>query len=167
MNNPIRTEAHNYQALRQRLVAEFPDIDDETLHDTLEGLSDLEEMLAALISSYLDDRYSATALDQRVKDMQERLSRYQARAEKKKELAREVMEFAGVRKLRRPEFTVSLSRRAPGLVVRDEGAVPAAYWVPQPPRLDRQKLKQALKEGQQVSGAMLDNGGVSVAVRVK
>jgi len=56
---------------------------------------------------------------------------------------------------------------APGLGVSDAGAVPADYWLPQPPQLDRQKLKQALKEGQSVSGALLDNGGTSVSVRVK
>ena len=81
MYSPVIHEAEIYRLLHEQLVAEFPDADDETLRDTLEGLSSLPEVLAALVRSYLDDLSVAAALGMRMSDMQERLGRFEARAE--------------------------------------------------------------------------------------
>ena len=45
----------HYAHVRARLLAEVPDLDAETLADTLEGISDLSEMLGEIIRSALDD----------------------------------------------------------------------------------------------------------------
>ena len=42
-----------YQYLRERLQAEFPEADEETLRDTLEGLSTLPEALALIVATHL------------------------------------------------------------------------------------------------------------------
>ena len=55
MGKPFITELPRYRLLKQRLVAEYPDLDDETLADTLEGITDLHEMIAAVIRSALVD----------------------------------------------------------------------------------------------------------------
>ena len=41
--------------LKERLLAELPKLDEETLRDTLEGITDLHEMIAAVIRSALVD----------------------------------------------------------------------------------------------------------------
>ncbi len=46
MNQLIQRELSHHQYLRSRLEEEFPDADEETLVDTLEGLSNLPDMLA-------------------------------------------------------------------------------------------------------------------------
>ena len=48
MKHRMVRELSHYAYLRERLVAEFPDTDEETLLDTLEGLTDLHEMIAAV-----------------------------------------------------------------------------------------------------------------------
>ena len=83
-----------YQYFRERLRADFAEADDQALSDTLEGLSSLPESLAALIRSYLDDLSMAAALGMRIGDMQERLSRIEQRADKKRALVTSVMERA-------------------------------------------------------------------------
>src|ERR1700731_4795801 len=108
-----------YQYLRERLQAEFPQADEDTLRDTLEGLSSLPEALAAVVRSYLDDLDIATALGIRVSDMQERLSRFEQRADKKREVVTSVMEQANMKKLAEPDFTVSLRAVPPSVVVLD------------------------------------------------
>ncbi len=64
---------HNY--LRERLEAEFPEADEDTLRDTLEGMTNLTEMLAEVLRSALEDQSFGAALRARIGDMQTRLSR--------------------------------------------------------------------------------------------
>jgi hypothetical protein len=53
--NALLTELQRYQLVRERLVQDFPDTDDETIRDTLEGITNLHEMIAAVIRSALVD----------------------------------------------------------------------------------------------------------------
>ena len=166
MRNPFPNLAE-HQYLRDRLQAEFPEADDDTLRDTLEGLSSLPEALAAVVRSYLDDLTVTAALGMRISDMQERLGRIERRAEKKRDLVLTVMERADIRKLTEPDFTASLRAVPPGVVLLDEREIPGDYWKPQPPKLDRQALGAALKSGATVAGVVLGNSQVTLSVRTK
>lgn len=160
-------ELAEHEVLRAELKAVFADIDDETLRDTLEGISSLPEALAAVIRAYMEDLTLAAALGMRISDMQQRLARFEARAEKKRALVTQVMERAELRKLQEPDFTVSLQAVPPGLVVSDETAIPTAYWKPQPPKLDKKGLLAYLNAGQVVPGVALGNGGTTISVRTR
>ncbi len=81
MSHPILHELANHQYLRLKLEEHFPNVDEETLLDTLEGMTNLHEMLAVVVRSQLDDRALAAALRARTRDMQERLARFERRAE--------------------------------------------------------------------------------------
>ena len=157
-----------YEYLRDRLRTEFPEADEDTLHDTLEGLSSsLPEALAAVLRSYLEDLTLAAALGMRIEDMQGRLSRIEQRADKKRELVTSVMERADIKKLAEPDFTASLRPSPPAVVVTDEAQIPQTYWKPQPPKLDRQGISAALKSGTTVPGALLSNPEMVLSVRTK
>jgi hypothetical protein len=156
-----------YEALRNWLRAEFPEADDDTLRDTLEGLSSLPDMLASILRSHLDDLALLAALRARVLDMQERFARLEFRADKKRALVASVMERADIKKLAEADFTVSLRQVPPGLVVLDERAIPEPFWRPQPPKLDRKGVLAALNAGRAVPGATLGNGGTTIAVRTR
>jgi hypothetical protein len=115
----------------------------------------------------MDDLALAAALGMRISDMQQRLSRFEVRAEKKWALVTQVMERAQLKKLQEPDFTVSLRAVPPGLVVCNEGDIPQEFWKPQPAKLDRKGLLAALGAGQTVPGANLGNGGTTISVRTK
>ena len=77
----IVTEVSKYQLLRQRLLIDFPSTDEETLSDTLEGITDLHEMIAAVIRSALVDEALHAGLRFRLDDMKERMSRLESKSQ--------------------------------------------------------------------------------------
>jgi Siphovirus Gp157 len=156
-----------HQYLRGRLQAEFPEADEQTLRDTIEGISSLPEALAALIRSYLEDLSLSAALGMRIENMQERLKRIELRADKKRDLVTSVMEQADIKKLAEPDFTASLRVVPPSVVVVDEQQIPLDFWKVQSPKLDKQGLSLALRAGVPVPGAILSNSGITLSVRTK
>ena len=78
--------------------------------DTLEGLSNLPDMLAEVCRSMLDDQAMVSALRGRIGDMQERCGRIEARARKKRELVCSVMERADLKKVTEPDLTSPCAR---------------------------------------------------------
>ena len=166
-SNMIAYEVSTYRDLAERLKAEFADLDDETLADTLEGLSDFPQMVEELVRSCLDDEALAAGLKTRLGDMAARLARFQQRAQRKRELACKAMAEAGLKSHRAVDFSVGLRQGPPQLVVEDEGAIPKIYLVPQPPKLDRQAIAAALKLGAAVCGAKLEAGRPHISVRTK
>ncbi len=167
MHQPLSHELTYHEYLREQIRNEFPDIDEETLADTLEGLTSLNEMLGAVVRSHLDDMAMVDALKSRVADMQDRLSRISKRADKKRELVTSVMEQADLKKLAEADFTVSLRPSSAPLVVTEEESIPEPFWKPQSPKLDRQGLIAALRSGAQVSGAALGYPRMTIAIRTK
>jgi hypothetical protein len=77
------------------------------------------------------------------------------------------MAEAEIKTLIEPDFTASLRRGAATLDVLAEERVPAAYWKPQPPKLDRQGLLAALKGGAEIDGAAIAAPEVQLSVRTK
>ena len=45
MSSPLILERSKYQLLRERLLADWPALDEETVRDTLEGITNLHEMI--------------------------------------------------------------------------------------------------------------------------
>ena len=165
--SPLRIELGKYQLLKERLVAIYSLDDEKTLADTLEGITNLHEMIAALIRSALVDEALQAGLRTRLEEMRQRLTRLAERGLKKRQLALEAMNEAGLKKLEQPDFTASARLGAPPLVVNSEKAIPEGYWIPQPPKLDRQTLTSDLRRGDHVPGACLGNAAPILTVRTK
>ena len=163
----LKVEASKYLQLKRGLIADYPEADEDTLLDTLEGITDLHEMIAAIIRSVLVDEALQAGLRTRIEDMRQRLVRLDERGAKKRQLALEAICEVGLKKLEQPDFTASARSGIPSLIVVSEASVPEAYWVPQPPKLDRQALLADLKRGTEVPGAKLGNPKPTLALRTK
>lgn len=163
----LRTEVTHHVILSHQLKEYYGEIDDETLRDTLEGISDLPEMIVQVLRSSLDDDALAGALRTRIDEMQARLVRLKERYERKREMARWAMESADLRKIQGPDLSAFLRVGSERLEVTDEGQIPPFYLVPVPPRLDRALLLAALKRGDTVPGARLLPGAPGITVRVR
>ena len=163
----VRFAAITYRAIRDRILAKSPQLDEQTLADTVEGLTDLHEIIAAIIRAALADEALATGLKGRIAEMQDRLERLQDCATKRRQIAKDVMVELDLKKITAPDFTVSIRPGMPALLVLDEAAVPSIYWEPREPRLNRQELLSDLKGGTEIDGVALSNPEPVLSVRTK
>jgi hypothetical protein len=124
-------------------------------------------LIQGLIRSSLEDEVLIVALRHRVEDMQARLSRLKDRFERKREFASWAMSNAEITKMQTEDFTLSLRQGPPRLDVVDQEKLPDEYFIPQPQKLDRSGLTAALKRGDVIPGAVLVEGELHVAVRVR
>lgn len=163
----LKAELARYQWLKEKLLEAHEDLDQETLADTLEGASTLIELLGAVVRSQIGDQTLVKALKSRIEEMRERLGRLEARVQRSRALVGEAMERAGLARLNEPDFTLSQRPGVPPLLIIDEEAIPDTYWVPQPAKLKRQELRQALGDGKDIPGAVLGNAAPTVSIRTR
>lgn len=157
----------HYQAVRDRIKARDPDIDEQTLSDTVEGLTELPDIIEAIIRSAVVDEALAKGLRCRIAEMQDRLSRLQDRASKRRQIAKDVMVELDIKRINAPDFTASVRPGLPALLVLNEEDVPPMYWQPSDPHLNRQELTRDLKQGVEVAGATLSEPDPVLSVRVR
>lgn len=139
--------------------------------DTIEGETDLHQALAAALDA-IDE---CEVIEAGCKAKEEQYASRGAAAKARAERIRAAIEQALVsldlaEPIRLAAATVSLTRRAPAVQITDEALIPTKFFVEQPrptPKLDKKALAAALREGEAVPGASLDNGSVSLNVRRK
>lgn len=153
------------KALRESLAA-FED-DADLLRDTIEGETSLHEMIARLVDAIQSDAELVAGIKVRETDLSERKGRLKRGIERKRALIEQAMAIGELERLTLPEVTLSLGKKAQGVVIEDEAAIPSDYWRTPAPTLDTTALKDALKAGTAIPGASLDNGGVRLSIRRK
>ena len=166
MKYNITLERISYMELRNRLLEHCPDLDDQTLNDTLEGATNFTEAIAAVIRSAIEDEAFAKALKERIEAMKSRLSRLEARASAKRLTAVESMKSANMQKLNVADFTASVRIAPQSVQIINQDTIPNRFLVPQPPKPDKKAILQALVEGAIVPGALLAGSKFSLSVRV-
>ena len=120
MNDPrIGLAVAHFNVIRDRLRANDITIDEQTLADTTEGLTDLHELLAQYVRGALHDRAHARALEIMIADQTARLGKFRERAEHRRAMVKDAMEQAHIKTLTMPDFTASLRASPPAVVLID------------------------------------------------
>jgi hypothetical protein len=168
-DNPVREIAREERKLVDIIKSlDIEDIDVEDLALIVDSETNLNEAVIALAE--IVQHYEANlivGLKNRIAALGERKSRMEKSVGTYRALILSVMERIGQDKIVSDLMTLSARNTQRGLVIEDEAAIPAKYWVPQDPRLDRRALLADLKEGGDIKGAHLDNGGRSLTIRTK
>ena len=73
------------------------------------------------------------------------------------------LQYSGQNKVKAGSFSVSTATTQ-AVQITDEKAIPCIYLVEQPPKIDKIGIKNALKAGEEISGAELIN---NLGVRIK
>lgn len=160
----LERERRAAEALRDTL-AKMPEIDESTLRDTIEGETDLHGAIAEVVALLTEAEVMRAGLRAKIDELCVRQDRYEDRIDFLRSAIEQAMLIGELRKLELPEATLSLGHRAPGIIITDEARIPAEFWKPADPTLDRKALKDALKDKKEVPGATLGNGSVSLTIR--
>jgi hypothetical protein len=163
-----RVEIH--KQMRERLLADYPALADDAaaLADTLEGESDLDKAIVALLRSADDDGMMVGGINERMGELIERKTRLENRIEAKRNLAFWAMTEAGLPKLTAPDFTASIGASRAKVIITDAALIPPDYFnEPKPPEPNKTLIGQALKDGHTVPGCVLSNGGQTLTIRKK
>lgn len=141
--------------------------DDERAYlDTLEGETDLYELVRRLLNEIEADEGAQSALTAQIEERQARKQRAAERIKANRTAIMALMESAKVDRLTLPEATVSLRSNPPKPIVIDEASVPDVFCkFRRSP--DMAAIRAELESGGAVSGVSFDNGGTSLTVRRK
>lgn len=157
--------AAEFRALADKL--NDSELDQETIADTLDGASgDLEEKIINIAKLARNEEAEADAIAAAIKDMQAREKAKRNKVLSLKKYASDGMERAGLQKVQTPWFVITLAQNPEAVTVDDESAIPRDYFkeIQVSFVIDRNQIKQAIKDGFTVPGAHLSRG---TSLRIK
>ena len=145
----------DYLALLE--MAEDPDIDEQALKDTMEGIEGALEIKAegyAKIIRMLEG--DAAACDAESKRLRNKKQAIERNIDRMKKALQYSMVQTGKTKFKTPLFSFGIQKNPASVVIDHAGMVPASYWIPQPPELDKKAIKAYIKENGDVDWAHLE-----------
>lgn len=152
--------AHQYRADLESLAD--MDLDDQTLADTLEGLSgDLEIKAQNVVMFTRNLEATAAAIKDAEAQMAARRKALENRAAGLRRYVLESMQHAGVSKIECPLFKVAVRENPASVEIYEPGLIPSEYMrQPEPPPAtpDKAAIKAAIAAGAEVPGAKLTRG---------
>ena len=153
-------------ALRQRLLQDDPELaaDETMLRDTLDGETDVYDLMRRLARFTLEAESMEEAAKARAAALAGRQKRYAARAQAARGALFAMMDAMGERTLTDPEFTATIGRGRSSVFITDEAELPDEFVrVKREP--DKTAIAAALKAGATVTGAELSNSMPTLTIK--
>lgn len=152
--------------LAGQIRAALAEAEDEDLTlDMVEGETSLFELIDRVMNDDAEDGSHISGIKARQDELRDRKARLERRQKVRRSVVHAALDTAGIRKLERPEYTVSLKAVPAGVDVVDPDALPDdLVRIKREP--DKSAIKKALDAGP-VAGARLTNGGETISVRRK
>ena len=144
-------------------VAKLQDmeLDEQTVSDTLDGLSGELEVKATNVAMFVRNLESlADQIKQAEAAMAARRKAIETRADNISKYLLDNMIRTGITKIESPYFKISVKSNPPSVVVDDAALIPSKYLrqaPPPPPAPDKKEIKAALEFGEKVPGCHLTN----------
>ena len=136
------------------------DLPIEAVNDTLEGLSGELEDKAVNVAKFLRNMEAmAKAIKNAEAEMARRRKSLESRVTWMKSYLKGSMEHTGITKIECPFFKISIQNNPASISILNEEAIPAEYkaqvisW-----KIDKTAIKNAIKGGKTIPGAVLVNG---------
>lgn len=160
-----RKELSRWDELRHQL--EGIDADPEELFDTLDGETELTDALLMIAEEISERETMSAAIQMRIKDLQERKSRVDNSADTLRQIILVTMSRADITKIKGDLCTLSIGNTKPKAEIVEEALIPAKFWKPQEPKLDKTAINNAMNDGEDIPGVQKSNGGINMIIRRK
>ena len=150
-----------------RLKRLFPELaeDLELLSGTIEGETDFDALLDAILEQFLDRVTMREAATRRKETIEERIARFDKAAEMFKGLAFDLMQSADKTMVRRPMATLVVSKGRDKLALDDDFNAQGYMRVKTEPM--KTDILAALQAGDEIPGARIEKTGPTLSVRTK
>jgi hypothetical protein len=165
----MKNYLHQETEAAKLLLAQMCDIvgdDDDARRDLVEGETSLHEAIASAVKMIGEDTAAIAAIKEYGGKLTTRSERLEKRIENTRTAIAVAMDLAAQKKISTPFGTVSLKATSRNAIVSEESDIPSKFWKQQPSKLDKGALTKALREGQDIPGAALSNGGTTIAISV-
>lgn len=146
--------------LRELQQIDADDVDEQTMLDTLEGLSGEVQQKSVQVAMYCANLDTfAGNVEEAAKRMKDRAARIQRKADQVRGYLQTMMEAAQITKIEAPEFTLKIVKNPPALHIAEGAVIPDEFKVTPPapaPYADKAAIKAAIKAGRHIDGYRLD-----------
>lgn len=143
--------------------------DEDLILDTVEGETDAMEAVSGLLRWMNERQAVSESLKALEADYAARRRRYEEQVKSARGALASFMDALGVKKIERPEATLSMRETGPSVVYPADlnpETLPERFRVWKC-EADKAAIKAAMLAGEDVPGLTLSNGSTSLAVRVK
>jgi Siphovirus Gp157 len=162
MPSRFSLELEKVAEIRAIIGSDDPDL----IHDTLEGQTDVYELIDWMLARIGDEESMEEAIENRISALMERKKACEGRIIRLRGAIEACLTATGEKSLRRPEATLTLANRKVSISHIDETILPEKFFKTTR-SVSRTTISEALKSGEIVPGVTLDNGGVTLTIRRK
>jgi hypothetical protein len=160
----MRVDAQTLTYVAELLYDYKDDLD--TFWDTLDGETDVMDQVGAILVAINETKAAAQANDHLAKLYAGRKSALDHRADSLTMALKGIMLATGQEKIPHPLATVSMRQGSTRVLIVDENAIPTQLCkVTKTP--DKTAIKKLLEAGENIEGAELSRGPLTVSVRMK
>lgn len=132
---------------------------EQAIADTLEGLKGDIEVKAKQVAAFIANRQAEIdAVKEASKKLAERAKTEQANVDGLINYLKYNMEASGITEIRSTELVLKIKKNPHSLIVDNEDSAPIEYkkLIPERYELDKAKVKKALKDGEEITWAHLE-----------
>lgn len=150
----------------EALISAYPELaeDDVLRADMVAGETDAAVVLALMLERMREAAMMVDALTARINEIDKRRERFVEREAAMRAGIFRIMQAADLAKMELAEATLSVRPGPPRVHVTDEGELPESFWrIARSP--NKSAIRDALKAGQFVPGALMTNGEPTLSVR--
>lgn len=161
----LHTSTQAADLLKAHLREIMGEEDSELFRDTIEGEIDLKGIIALAAEHNVIDAATVEGTTAIIDKLVERRQRIKKRIELRRVAILAAMQAGELRTVETPAGTITRKATPPSVLIIEEAAIPAEFWKPSDPTLDKKAVADALKAKREVPGAMMSNGGETLQVR--
>lgn len=143
-------------ATRELLLSKVEELDEQAFYDTLDSIDEAIELKVENTAKMIREiEGKSLVIADEIKRLQAKKQTLDNRTKGMKEYIQQSMEATGIQKVEGTLLNVTIQKNPVSVRVIDEETIPLSFFVEQKPKLDKQALKDELKNGLELPGAEL------------